>query len=200
MPGRGEVSGDGLDLIFNKARTQRSWRPEAVAEALLHRIYDLAKMGPTSANTTPARFVFVVSPEGKAKLTPCLDPDNVPKVMAAPVTVLIGYDTQFTEFLPLLVPHADAKLWFEGQPDLIEETGFRNSSLQGAYLMIVARSLGLDCGPMSGFDKEKLGAAFWPDGRIKANFICNIGYGDDAKVHARGRAPRLSFDQACRII
>jgi 3-hydroxypropanoate dehydrogenase len=198
MPRRGEVGGDGLDLIFNTARTQRSWHPEAVAEALLRRVYDLAKMGPTSANTTPARFVFVVSAAGKARLTPALDADNVGKVMAAPVTVLIGYDTEFTEFLPLLVPHADARAWFAGQPELIEETGFRNSSLQGAYLMMAARALGLDCGPMSGFDKAKVEAAFWPEGRIRANFICNIGYGDNAKVHAR--APRLSFEQACRII
>ncbi len=198
MPGRSEASGADLDLLFRNARTRNSWKPEAVAEAVLRQMYDLAKLGPTAANGTPARFVFVVSPAAKEKLKPALSAGNLEKTMAAPVTVLVGYDSEFYEHLPTLFPHADARAWFVGKPALIEESGFRNSSLQGAYLMMAARSLGLDCGPMSGFDKAKLEAAFWPDGRIKANFIFNIGYGDDAKIHPRG--PRLSFEQACQIL
>lgn len=198
MTGRGQLDGADLDLIFRAARTQNSWRPEAVAEELLRRVYDLAKLGPTAANSTPARFVFVVSREAKEKLRPCLAPNNVDKSMAAPVTVLVGYDTEFYEHLPTLFPHADARSWFVGKPDLIQSSAFRNSSLQGAYLMIAARSLGLDCGPMSGFDAGKLEAAFWPEGKIKANFICNLGYGDDAKIFPRGA--RLSFDEACRVL
>jgi len=187
-----------LDLLFRGARTHNGWTPERVSDALLQRIYDLAKMGPTAANGGPARFVFVVSADAKEKLKPCLSPNNVAKTMAAPVTVLIGYDTRFHDNLPELYPATDAKAWFEGNDALIHETAFRNSSLQGAYLMLAARSLGLDCGPMSGFDAAKLNAAFWPDGRIKANFICNIGYGDPAKVYPRG--PRLDFARACRIV
>ena len=198
MTGRGTLDGAGLDLIFNAARTQNSWKPEVVAEDLLRRVYDLAKLGPTAANSTPARFVFVVSKEAKEKLRPALSAANADKTMAAPVTVLVGYDTEFYEHLPTLFPHADARSWFVGKPDLIQNSAFRNSSLQGAYLMIAARALGLDCGPMSGFDAEKLNAAFWPDGKIKANFICNIGYGDDTKIFPRGA--RLAFDQACQIV
>ena len=198
MTGRGTLDGAGLDLIFNAARTQNSWKPEVVAEDLLRRVYDLAKLGPTAANSTPARFVFVVSKEAKEKLRPALSAANADKTMAAPVTVLVGYDTEFYEHLPTLFPHADARSWFVGKPDLIQNSAFRNSSLQGAYLMIAARALGLDCGPMSGFDAEKLNAAFWLDGKIKANFICNIGYGDDTKIFPRGA--RLAFDQACQIV
>ena len=155
-------------------------------------------MGATSAKCSPARFVFVTTPEGKAKLKPALAPGNVEKTMAAPVTALIGYDLCFYDNLPKLFPHTDARSWFTGNDQLIYETAFRNSSLQGAYLMLAARSLGLDCGPMSGFNPEKLSAAFWPEGHVKANFICNIGYGDDAHVHPRN--VRLSFDEACRIV
>jgi 3-hydroxypropanoate dehydrogenase len=198
MTGRGQLDSAGLDLIFNAARTQNSWKPEAVAEELLRRVYDLAKLGPTAANSTPARFVFVVSKEAKEKLRPALSPGNVDKTMAAPVTALVGYDTEFYEHLPTLFPHADARSWFVGKPELIHTSAFRNSSLQGAYLMIAARALGLDCGPMSGFDAEKLNGAFWPDGKIKANFICSIGYGDDTKIFPRN--PRLAFDQACKIV
>ncbi len=195
---RGMLDAAVQDLIFRAARTQNSWKPEAVAEELLRRVYDLAKLGPTAANGTPARFVFVVSKEAKEKLRPALSAGNLEKTMAAPVTVLVGYDTEFYEHLPTLFPHADARSWFAGKPDLIQSSAFRNSSLQGAYLMIAARSLGLDCGPMSGFDAAKLEAAFWPEAKIKANFICNIGYGDDTKIFPRN--PRLSFDQACRIL
>jgi 3-hydroxypropanoate dehydrogenase len=196
---RGTLDETGLDLIFRKARTQNSWHPTAVAEALLRQVYDLMKMGPTSANCSPARFVFVVSAEGKEKLKPALSSGNLAKTMAAPVTAIIGYDTRFYELLPELFPHdPSARSWFDGHAALIQETAFRNGTLQAAYLMIAARALGLDCGPMSGFDQAKVNAAFFPDGRVKANFLCNIGYGDDAKVFAR--SPRLSFERACQIL
>ena len=189
----------GLDLIFRKARTQNSWHPKAVAEDLLRRVYDLMKMGPTSANCSPARFIFVTGPEGKDKLKPALSGSNLAKTMSAPVTAIIGYDMQFYDLLPELFPHdLSARTWFEGSAEMIQDTAFRNSTLQGAYLMIAARSLGLDCGPMSGFDQAKVNAAFWPEGRNKANFLCSIGYGDDAEIFPRG--PRLAFEQTCQII
>jgi 3-hydroxypropanoate dehydrogenase len=196
---RGALNDAGLDLTFRLARTQNGWQPKAVADELLRRVYDLMKMGPTSANCQPARFIFVISPAGKDKLKPALSLGNLAKTMAAPVTAVIGYDMQFYEFLPELFPHdQSARSWFDGNPALIQETAFRNGTLQAAYLMIAARSLGLDCGPMSGFDQAAVNAAFWPDGRVKVNFLCNIGYGDDAKVFPRG--PRLDFDRACRIV
>ncbi len=198
MAGRGTSSEAGLDLIFRTARTQRSWHPETVAEELLRRIYDLAKMGPTSANCMPARFIFVVTPEGKEKLRPALSAGNLTQTMTAPVTAIVGYDLEFYEKLPELYREADAKSWFTGSPELIRETAFRNSSLQGAYLVLAVRSLGLDAGPMNGFDQEKVNAAFWPDGKTKANFLCNIGYGDDARLKPRNK--RLAFDEACRIV
>ena len=198
MAGRGTSSEAGLDLIFRTARTQRSWHPETVAEELLRRIYDLAKMGPTSANCMPAHFIFVVTPEGKEKLRPALSAGNLTQTMTAPVTAIVGYDLEFYENLPELYREADAKSWFTGSPELIRETAFRNSSLQGAYLVLAVRSLGLDAGPMSGFDQEKVNAAFWPDGKTKANFLCNIGYGDDARLKPRNK--RLAFDEACRIV
>lgn len=196
---RGSLDATGLDLIFNTARTQNSWKPEKIAEALLRKIYDLAKMGPTSANCSPARFIFVLSPEGKEKLKPALSKGNLDKTMAAPVTAIIGQDMRFYEHLPELFPHdQSARKWFDGNAALIQETAFRNSSLQGAYLMMAARAMGLDCGPMSGFDQEKVNQAFWPEGRVKVNFLCNIGYGDDAKVFAR--SPRLAFERACQVV
>jgi 3-hydroxypropanoate dehydrogenase len=196
---RDSVNDSGLDLIFNNARTQNRWHPEKVADDILRRMYDLMKMGPTSANSSPARFIFVRSAAGKEKLKPALSAGNLAKTMGAPVTAIIGYDTQFYEFLPQLFPHdQSAKSWFTGNDALIQDTAFRNGTLQAAYLMLAARSLGLDCGPMSGFDQAKVNAAFWPDGRIKVNFLCNIGYGDDAKVFPRG--PRLAFEQACQIV
>ena len=199
MPGREALTDAGLDLIFRAARTQNSWSPQTVAEELLRRVYDLAKMGPTAANSTPARFLFVVTEDGKEKLKPALSVGNLDKTMAAPVTAIIGYDLKFYDQLPELFPHADARSWFAGKPEaMIQESAFRNSTLQGAYLMIAARSLGLDCGPMSGFNADILNAAFWPDGQVKANFICNIGYSDGHKIFAR--SPRLPFDRACQII
>ncbi|MDX2221465.1 MAG: malonic semialdehyde reductase [Rhodospirillaceae bacterium] len=193
---RAPLSESGLDLIFRTARTQYSWTPETIAEETLRRIYDLAKLGPTSANCSPARFIFVVSAAGKDKLKPALSAGNLAKTMAAPVTAIIGYDLRFYEHMPELFPHDQtASGWFKG---IEQETAFRNGSLQAAYLMIAARSLGLDCGPMSGFDQAKVNAAFWPDGRIKANFLCNLGIGDGAKVFPR--SPRLPFEAACQII
>ena len=198
MAGRGNIDTAGQDLIFNTARTQNSWHPTAVAEELLRRVYDLTKMGPTSANCSPARFIFVVSKEGKEKLKPAISEGNLEKAMSAPVVAIIGYDTKFYDLLPELFPHADARPWFSGNEAVAQETAFRNSTLQGAYLMIAARAMGLDCGPMSGFDQAAVNAAFWPDGRIKANFLCNIGYGDDKMVFPR--SPRLAFEKACQII
>ena len=198
MAGRGALDDRGLDLIFREARTQNSWQPTPIPEDLLRRIYDLAKLGPTAANSTPARFVFVMSKEGKEKLRPALSAANLEKSLAAPVTVIVGYDTKFYEHLPELFPHnPTARSWFEGNEPLIMEAALRNSSLQGAYFMIAARSLGVDCGPMSGFDAAKLNAAFFPDGRIRANFLCNLAYGDDQKIFPR--SPRLSFEQACEV-
>ena len=189
---------DGLDLIFREARTHNEWTDKPVGEVLLEAIYDLAKWGPTSANCSPMRLVFVTSEEGKKRLKPCLSEGNVDKTMAAPATAIIAHDSQFFEHLPELFPHADARSWFTGNAALAEETAFRNGTLQGAYLIIAARSLGLDCGPMSGFDKDKLDAEFFPDGRFKSNFLCNLGYGDRGKLFPR--SPRLSFDDVCRIV
>ena len=196
---RETVNDAGLNSIFRNARTQNSWQAQSVADDLLRKMYDLMKMGPTSANCSPARFIFVVSPEGKEKLKPALSAGNLAKTISAPVTAIIGYDTKFYELLPELFPHDKAApSWFSGNEALAQETAFRNGTLQAAYLMIAARSLGLDCGPMSGFDQAKVNATFWPDGRIKANFLCNIGYGDDLKIFPRG--PRLAFERACEIV
>ena len=199
MTGRGVVDDQGLDLIFRNARTQNSWQAQSLPEELLRRVYELAKLGPTSANCSPARFLFVVSAEAKEKLKPTLGPRNVDKTMAAPATVIVGYDTKFYEHLPILFPHnPNMRQMFEGNDAVIQDTAFRNATLQGAYLMIAARSLGLDCGPMSGFDPAAVNAAFWPAGDVKANFLCNLGYGDDQAVFPR--SPRLSFEQSCQIV
>ncbi len=187
-----------IDQLFRTARTQNGWQDKSVSDEVLRRLYDLVKMGPTSANGSPARFVFVKSPEAKARLKACLAPTNVEKTMAAPVTVIVGYDMQFYEKLPHLFPHADARSWFVGNPELIQSTAFRNSSLQGAYLILAARALGLDCGPMSGFDSAKVDAAFFPGGKLKSNFLINLGYGDLSKVHPRN--PRLAFEETCQIL
>lgn len=189
---------ESLDLIFRNARTHTAWLDKPVDDALLRKVYDLAKMGPTSANMCPMRVVFVKSKEAKEKLKPCLDAGNVEKTMKAPATAIVGMDIHFFEQLPKLYPHADAKAWFKDLPEnILESIALRNSSLQGAYLMLAARSLGLDCGPMSGFDNAKLDAAFFAGTKTKSNFICNLGYGDAAKLHPRG--PRLSFEEACKI-
>ena len=188
----------GMDLIFREARTHRVWQPGMVSDELLAAAYELAKLGPTSSNCCPMRVVFVKSKEAKTCLRPCLDEGNVDKTMAAPATAIIAYDSRFYEWMPKLAPHADLRSIFAADPELARVTALRNGTLQGAYLIIAARAVGLDCGPMSGFDNAKLDAAFFPDGRFKSNFLCNLGYGDPAKL--RPRQPRLSFDDACEIV
>jgi 3-hydroxypropanoate dehydrogenase len=194
-----ELSKDDLDLIFLKARTRNGWQDKPVAAALLKEIYDIARMGPTTANSQPQRIVFVTSPEAKAKLAPALSEGNRDKTMQAPVVALFAYDLQFYDLLPKVFPHnAEARSWFVGKDAHIKETAFRNASLQAAYLMIAARAKGLDCGPMSGFDQAKVNETFFPDGRWKVNFICSLGYGTEERLFAR--SPRLEFDEACRIV
>ena len=186
-----------LDRLFRKARTYNAFSGE-VDDALLHRLYDTFKFGPTQSNSCPARFVFVKSAEGKARLGPTLDAGNHDKTMAAPCTVIVAYDMAFYEKLPVLFPHTDARSWFADNPEAeLYRAALRNSSLQGAYLMLAARALGLDCGPMSGFDRDKLDAAFFAGTSIRSNFLVNLGHGDPASVHPR--APRLPFDEACTI-
>jgi 3-hydroxypropanoate dehydrogenase len=186
-----------LDSIFRTARTHNAFLDKPVPESMLRELYELLKWGPTSANSSPARFVFVVSRHAKERLRPALSPGNLDKTMAAPVTVIIAYDLEFHEKLPRLFPHTDARSWFAGKPEHILTTAFRNGTLQGAYLIIAARALGLDCGAMSGFDNAKVDAEFFPDGKVKSNFLCNLGYGDPAKLMPR--SPRLPFEEACRI-
>jgi 3-hydroxypropanoate dehydrogenase len=188
-----------LDILFRNARTHSVWRDKPVDDALLMQVYDLAKLGPTSANMCPLRIVFVKSHEAKERLKPALDAGNVDKTMKAPVTAIIGMDVRFYDKLPELLPHADAKAWFKDLPmSVLEAIALRNSSLQGAYFMIAARSLGLDCGPMSGFDNAKVDEAFFAGTTVKSNFLCNLGYGDARKYHPR--SPRLTFEEACKIV
>ncbi|HQR08532.1 MAG TPA: malonic semialdehyde reductase [Gemmatales bacterium] len=187
------------DLLFHKARTHNVWLNKPVDDALLQQAYDLARMGPTSANMCPMRIVFVKSKEAKEKLKPWLDAGNVDKTMSAPVTAIIGMDIHFYELMPKLFPHADAKSWFDKKPENeLEVIALRNSSLQGAYFMLAARSLGLDCGPMSGFNNQKVDELFFAGTYVKSNFLCNLGYGDASKLYPR--SPRLSFDEACKTI
>jgi 3-hydroxypropanoate dehydrogenase len=189
---------DALNRIFRDARTHNAWLARPVAIEKLHQAYDLARMGPTSANASPARFVFLQSEAAKARLVPALAPLNVEKTKTAPVTVIVAWDAEFYEKLPKLFPHADMRSYFVGNKPLSEETAFRNSTLQGAYFILAARAVGLDCGPMSGFDAQKVNAEFFPDGKWKVNFLCNLGYGDHSKLFPR--SPRLEFDEACRIL
>jgi len=193
------VSDEGLDLLFRAARTHNVWLDQPVDDALLRQVYDLAKLGPTSANMCPMRVVFVKSKAGKEKLKPALDPGNVDKTMRAPVTAVIGMDIHFYEKLPTLFPHADAKAWFKDLPEsLLEYIALRNSSLQGAYFMLAARALGLDCGPMSGFNNQKVDEAFFAGTTVKSNFLCNLGHGDASRLYPR--SPRLSFEEACEVV
>jgi len=187
-----------LDTLFYNAHTHNGWQDRPLSDAQLQQLYDALRWAPTAANGAPARFVFVRSAEAKARLAPALSAGNLDKTLAAPVTVIVGMDTAFYEKLPQLSPAVDARSWFVGNEALIQSTAFRNSSLQGAYLMLAARALGLDVGPMSGFDNAKVDAAFFGGTSIQSNFICNIGYGDPAKI--RPRAPRLAFDEACQIV
>ena len=193
------INDAALDQVFRQAHTHRSWTDEAVSDVVLQAAYDLARMGPTSANCSPMRVAFVKSREAKERLRPALSEGNVEQTMSAPATAIIGYDLQFYELLPRLYPDdANARSWFVGKDELIGSTAFRNGSLQGAYFIVAARAVGLDCGPMSGFDNAKVDAAFFPDGRVKSNFLCNLGYGDGRRL--RPRAPRLEFDEACKIL
>jgi len=188
-----------LDTLFRGARTQNGWLDKSVTDEQLRALYDLAKYGPTSMNTSPARFVFLRTPGAKARLLPALAPGNVDKTLAAPVCVIVAHDHRFYDHLTKLFPHrADARTMFEGNADLIESTAFRNGTLQGAYLILAARALGLDCGPMSGFDAQKINDEFFPEGDIKVNFLCNIGYGDPGKVLER--LPRLASHEACQFL
>jgi 3-hydroxypropanoate dehydrogenase len=184
--------------IFDDARTHTAWLERPVPDELLRRVYNVTKMGPTSSNCCPMRVVFVKSAEAKARLKPFLNEGNVEKTMKAPATAIVAYDTQFFELLPKLFPHRDLRSGFADNAALAAATAFRNGSLQGAYLIIAARALGLDCGPMSGFENAKLDAEFFPDGRWKSNFLCNLGYGDPARL--RPRNPRPSFEEACRVL
>jgi 3-hydroxypropanoate dehydrogenase len=183
-----------LDQLFSEARTHTARLPISVPDDLLRKVYELARLGPTSANSSPARFVFITTAAAKARLKPALAAGNVGKTMEAPVNVIMAWDNEFYEKLPRLSPQADFRSFFAGNQPLIDETAFRNASLQSAYFILAARALGLDCGPMSGFDKAKLNAEFFPDGKWKANFLCNLGYGDTTQL--RPRNPRLDFGEA----
>jgi 3-hydroxypropanoate dehydrogenase len=187
-----------LGQILRDARTHSAWRPEPVPVELLKEVYELARMGPTSANSCPARFLFLTTPEAKARLSPALSPVNVEKTQTAPVNVIVASDSEFYEKLPRLFPQRDMRSMFAGNAGLIEETMLRNGSLQGAYFILAARALGLDCGPMSGFDKAKVNQEFFPDGKWKANFLCNVGHGDPSKLFPRN--PRLEFEEVCRVL
>lgn len=206
---RKAITEQGLDLLFRQARSQNGWLDKPVGDDTLKELYDLVRWGPTSANGCPARIVFLRSAESRQRLLPALSAGNVEKTLSAPVTAIIGYDTCFHEQLPRLFAHnPGVRDWFAGQPDLLESTALRNSSLQGGYFILAARALGLDCGPMSGFDHERVDQAFFASDagcseafagmRIKSNFLCNLGYGDPEKLFAR--SPRLGFEEACALL
>ena len=184
-----------LDALFREARTQNGWSDAPVSDEDLHRLYDLVKFGPTSANSSPARFAFLRTPEAKARLSPALSPGNVEKVAAAPVVAIVAEDPRFYDHLPKLFPHADARAWFAGNPALAEETAFRNATLQGGYLIMAARALGLDVGPMSGFDRAKVDEIFFGASGWKSNFLVCLGHGNGENLFPR--APRLDFTEAC---
>lgn len=187
-----------LDQLFRQARTVHAFKPEAVSDDTLRQLYELFKWGPTAFNGQPGRYVFVKSAEAKAKLIPALSPGNVPQVQSAAATVIVAYDTRFPEHLPTQFPGYDAKAVFDANPAIVEPAAFRNSSLQGAYLILAARALGLDSGAMSGFNPQAVNDAFFPDGRFKVNFLLNIGVADPAGVYPR--APRLTFEEAAQIL
>jgi 3-hydroxypropanoate dehydrogenase len=196
-PHHDPLPASALDQLFVEGRSHNGWEDRPVSDEQLRALYDLWKLGPTSANCSPARVVFVRSPEAKEKLRPALSAGNLDKTMSAPVTAIVAMDMLFFEQLPKLFLHADARSWFIGNQPLIDEAAFRNSSLQGAYLILAARALGIDTGPMSGFDTAKVDAAFFAGTAWKSNFLCNLGYGNPEKIFAR--SPRLAFDEACRI-
>jgi 3-hydroxypropanoate dehydrogenase len=186
-----------LDRVFHQGRTHTAWIDRPVEDSLLRQAWDMARMGPTSANCQPLRVVFVRSKAAKDRLAPALAPGNLDKTMAAPVTAIIAHDMAFFEQLPRLFPHADARSWFAGNPTLAETTAFRNATLQAAYFLLALRAVGLDCGPMSGFDNSQVDAAFLGGTTWRSNFLINIGYGDANSLYPRG--PRLDFAEACRV-
>lgn len=193
------INDGGLDLLFRNARSFNDWQEKPISDVTLQALYDLTRMGPTTANSSPARFIFLRSPEMKERLRPFLSEGNTAKTMSAPVTAIVAYDLDFPAKLPELFPHdLTARTWFEGDDEKIHENAFRNGSLQGGYLIMAARALGLDCGPMSGFDIAGVDQEFFPDGRIKTNFLCNLGYGDRSDMPPRN--PRLAFDAAAQIL
>ena len=189
---------NALDLLFRDARTFNGWQDRDVPDALLHRLFDLMKMAPTSANMSPARIVFVKSAEAKERLRPTLSPGNVDKTLAAPVCAIIGHDLEFWRHLSKLFPHRDMTGAFKDNPAAAETAAFRNATLQGGYFIMAARAIGLDCGPMSGFDNAKVDAAFFAGTAVKSNFLCNLGYGDPTTVFQR--SPRFDFAEACAIL
>jgi nitroreductase len=193
------INQQALQTLFLDARSHSYWLDKPVSEAQIRQLYDLTKMGPTSANSCPARFVFITSDSAKERLKRCLDKGNIEKSMTAPAVAIVAMDMEFYEQMPKLFPHnKEARSWYAGKETKIFDAAFRNSSLQGAYLIMAIRSLGLDAGPMSGFNSEKLDEEFFPDGKVKSNFICAFGYGDESRLHPRG--PRLEFDEACQIV
>lgn len=193
------ISSQAIEQLFLNARTANGFTDKPVPLSVLQQIYDIAKMGPTSMNTQPARYVFLTTSQAKARLMPAMSPGNVDKTQSAPVSVIVATDKQFFEHLPSVFPNnPNAKALFEGNPALASATASRNGTLSGAYFMLAARALGLDCGPMSGFDAAKVDAEFFPDGRYTTNFIINLGYGDNTKLFDRN--PRLSFEQAVQVL
>ena len=192
------LDADAQTLVFTQARTHSSFLPRPVADTILHELYDLVKFAPTSANCSPMRVVFVRSPEAKARLKPLMSAGNMDKTMQAPVTAILGYDMNFAEKLPKLFPHVDARPWFAGAEDVVRTVALRNSTIQAGFFIAAARSLGLDTGPMSGFDEAGVNAEFFAGTSVKANFLVNLGYGDTERLFPR--LPRLSFDEACTLI
>jgi 3-hydroxypropanoate dehydrogenase len=195
---RDPVDAYALATLFREARTQNGWKSDAIDDQTLAQIYDLAKMGPTSANCSPARFIFLRTPESKERLRPALSKGNLDKTMSAPVTVIVAYDAVFYNLLPRLFPHGDAKSWFTSSPAFAQETALRNGALQAAYLILAARALGLDAGPMSGFDRSKVDEAFLSASTWKSDMLINLGHGDPSKLFAR--LPRLEIDEACHFL
>jgi 3-hydroxypropanoate dehydrogenase len=193
-----KIAQAALDQLFFSARTQNGWLDRPVTDAQLRELYDIAKMGATSMNTQPMRVVFLRTADAKQRLAPALSPANLDKTMAAPVTAIVARDTQFYEFMPDIWHKPEARELFAGNAPMAQATAQRNATLQGAYLMMAARAIGLDCGPMSGFDIARVNAEFFPDGRWQTDFLCNIGYGDASKLF--GRQPRHDFDRACRLL
>ncbi|MFY8093191.1 MAG: malonic semialdehyde reductase [Niveispirillum sp.] len=191
------LSDAAMDQLFRTARTFNGFTDQPVAPESLRQIHDLLRWGPTSANCCPLRILFLTTPAAKERLRPALSAGNLAKTLSAPVTAILAYDTQFAEHLPRLFPHVDARPWF-ANPDVAFETAFRNSTLQAGYFLLAARAVGLDCGPMSGFDQGKVNAEFFTDGRFKVNFICNLGYGDPPSLFER--SPRFDFDDVCQVL